>query len=31
MSSYFSEASFKFLRGQAQYNDREWSHAHGLL
>lgn len=28
MSSYFSEASFKFLRGLARHNDREWFHAH---
>lgn len=28
MSRYFSDASFKFLRGLARNNDREWFHAH---
>lgn len=28
MSQYFSDASFKFLRGLARNNDREWFHAH---
>lgn len=28
MSTYFSEASLKFLRGLARNNSREWFHAH---
>ena len=28
MSSYFSQHSFKFLRGLARHNDREWFQAH---
>jgi uncharacterized protein (TIGR02453 family) len=28
MSQYFSDASFKFLRGLARNNTREWFHAH---
>ncbi|MBF6025539.1 DUF2461 domain-containing protein [Lysobacter niastensis] len=28
MSTYFSDASFRFLRGLARNNDREWFHAH---
>jgi uncharacterized protein (TIGR02453 family) len=28
MSAYFSDRSFKFLRGLARNNDREWFHAH---
>lgn len=28
MSRYFSDASFKFLRGLARHNEREWFHAH---
>lgn len=28
MSAYFSERSFKFLRGLARHNEREWFHAH---
>jgi uncharacterized protein (TIGR02453 family) len=28
MSTYFSERSFKFLRGLARHNDREWFHSH---
>lgn len=28
MSTYFSDRSFKFLRGLARNNDREWFHAH---
>jgi uncharacterized protein (TIGR02453 family) len=28
MSTYFSEASFKFLRALARNNSREWFHAH---
>ena len=28
MSTYFSDASFKFLRGLARNNDREWFQAH---
>jgi uncharacterized protein (TIGR02453 family) len=28
MSTYFSEASFKFLRGLARHNEREWFQAH---
>jgi uncharacterized protein (TIGR02453 family) len=28
MTTYFSEASFKFLRALARHNEREWFHAH---
>ncbi len=28
MTTYFSERSFKFLRGLARHNEREWFHAH---
>lgn len=28
MTSYFSEASFKFLRGLARHNDKAWFNAH---
>jgi uncharacterized protein (DUF2461 family) len=28
MSTYFSDRSFKFLRGLARHNEREWFHAH---
>jgi uncharacterized protein (TIGR02453 family) len=28
MSTYFSDASFKFLRGLARHNDREWFQTH---
>ena len=28
MSAYFSDKTFKFLRGLARHNDREWFHAH---
>lgn len=28
MSRYFSDASFKFMRGLARHNEREWFHAH---
>lgn len=28
MNTYFSDASFKFLRGLARHNDREWFQAH---
>jgi uncharacterized protein (TIGR02453 family) len=28
MSTYFSDASFKFLRALARHNEREWFHAH---
>ncbi len=28
MSTYFSDRSFKFLRGLARNNEREWFHAH---
>lgn len=28
MTRYFSDASFRFLRGLARHNEREWFHAH---
>lgn len=28
MSNYFSDQTFKFLRGLARHNEREWFHAH---
>ena len=28
MSQYFSDASFKFLRGLARHNNREWFLSH---
>ncbi len=28
MTSYFSDRTFKFLRGLARHNEREWFHAH---
>ena len=28
MATYFSDATFKFLRALARHNDREWFHAH---
>ena len=28
MATYFSDASFKFLRGLARHNDKTWFNAH---
>ena len=28
MSAYFTDATFRFLRGLARYNERDWFHAH---
>ena len=31
MATYFSDASFKFLRGLARHNDKTWFNAHKAL